>query len=228
MRRQLSYFSFIRISKGRQAHNAVYVNEAVVELRDLLHLKRKTADNNGASGVVSALGTQANPQKRKQSASDHLALAVSSGKLHASEANNEVSTKEYAHDPLDSDGSKSVSSSLTLSKSRADRVKSSKKVNRRELLAKYPRKTRRRVKKLLSLNGIVPFLNLAPPSTVCVQESISKDNCNQQTTHQHRSDKKISGSDSASVTTKARSNTASSDSSDGEKGSSSTTLPSSD
>jgi HSF-type DNA-binding len=42
LRRQLNYFSFIRLGKGRQ-RESTYINENVVELDDILHLKRRSA-----------------------------------------------------------------------------------------------------------------------------------------------------------------------------------------
>lgn len=42
LRRQLNYFSFTRVGKGRQ-RGATYCNEGVVELDDILHLKRRPA-----------------------------------------------------------------------------------------------------------------------------------------------------------------------------------------
>jgi HSF-type DNA-binding len=44
LRRQLNYFSFTRIGKGRQ-RGATYCNEGVVELNDVLRLKRRTTGN---------------------------------------------------------------------------------------------------------------------------------------------------------------------------------------
>jgi hypothetical protein len=42
LRRQLNYFSFVRLGKGRQKEST-YVNEGVVVLEDILHLKRRSA-----------------------------------------------------------------------------------------------------------------------------------------------------------------------------------------
>jgi len=41
LRRQLNYFNFTRVGKGRQ-RGATYCNEAVIELSDILRLKRKS------------------------------------------------------------------------------------------------------------------------------------------------------------------------------------------
>ena len=42
LRRQLNYFSFVRLGKGRQ-RESTYVNEGVVLIDDILHLKRRPA-----------------------------------------------------------------------------------------------------------------------------------------------------------------------------------------
>lgn len=42
LRRQLNYFSFVRVGKGRQ-RESTYINEDVVDLNDILHLKRRPA-----------------------------------------------------------------------------------------------------------------------------------------------------------------------------------------
>ena len=60
LRRQLNYFSFTRIGKGRQ-RGATYCNEGVVELNDILTLKRRSVVNQGAaptSFVNSAIDLQ--------------------------------------------------------------------------------------------------------------------------------------------------------------------------
>jgi hypothetical protein len=50
LRRQLNYFSFTRIGKGRQK-GAVYCNEGVIEIDDILRLRRRPAQTTtGATG----------------------------------------------------------------------------------------------------------------------------------------------------------------------------------
>lgn len=44
LRRQLNYFSFTRLGKGRQ-RGATYCNEAVMELQDILRLKRRSTSS---------------------------------------------------------------------------------------------------------------------------------------------------------------------------------------
>lgn len=52
LRRQLNYFSFARLGKGRQLEST-YINDAVVELDDMLHLKRRPVGNTPSSvGVI--------------------------------------------------------------------------------------------------------------------------------------------------------------------------------
>ena len=48
LRRQLNYFSFTRIGKGRQ-RGATYCNEGVIELHDILLLKRRSTNNSPVS-----------------------------------------------------------------------------------------------------------------------------------------------------------------------------------
>lgn len=48
LRRQLNYFSFVRLGKGRQRQSS-YVNESVFVLDDILQLKRRAAGANTVS-----------------------------------------------------------------------------------------------------------------------------------------------------------------------------------
>lgn len=50
LRRQLNYFSFTRMGKGRQ-RGATYCNEGVVELEDILRLKRRSSVGGGNNGT---------------------------------------------------------------------------------------------------------------------------------------------------------------------------------
>lgn len=45
LRRQLNYFNFVRLGKGRQ-RESTYINENVIELDDILHLKRRPSTCN--------------------------------------------------------------------------------------------------------------------------------------------------------------------------------------
>eukprot|EP00584_Thalassiosira_punctigera_P005862 CAMPEP_0172539206 /NCGR_PEP_ID=MMETSP1067-20121228/10460_1 /TAXON_ID=265564 ORGANISM="Thalassiosira punctigera, Strain Tpunct2005C2" /NCGR_SAMPLE_ID=MMETSP1067 /ASSEMBLY_ACC=CAM_ASM_000444 /LENGTH=394 /DNA_ID=CAMNT_0013324855 /DNA_START=72 /DNA_END=1256 /DNA_ORIENTATION=- len=51
LRRQLSYFSFVRVGKSRQS-GVTYTNDAVVDLTDILKLKRRTSTGGQAGGAV--------------------------------------------------------------------------------------------------------------------------------------------------------------------------------
>jgi hypothetical protein len=131
------------------------------------------------------------PRDQPQESSRDVALAVSSGKMHASEANNDLDTKEYPHSSLDVETSKSNSSLSLVSKSGAVTSKiAPRKKNRHRKThrkIKYSRKTTSRIKKLLYFNKIVPFINLPPPE---IRRSDCRDGSD-------RSLKKISGSDSS-------------------------------
>jgi HSF-type DNA-binding len=60
LRRQLNYFSFTRIGKGRQ-RGAVYENEGVIELEDILRLRRRSALTGEVSGETKAPSNECNP-----------------------------------------------------------------------------------------------------------------------------------------------------------------------
>lgn len=53
LRRQLNYFNFVRLGKGRQ-RESVYVNENVIELDDILHLKRRPSTCNAQDDPISS------------------------------------------------------------------------------------------------------------------------------------------------------------------------------
>eukprot|EP00970_Alexandrium_tamarense_P011671 scaffold2556_cov207-Alexandrium_tamarense.AAC.32 len=97
LRRQLSYFSFIRVGKGRQG-GVTYVNEGVMVLSDILRLKRRTAQS-GGGGAAAAKGAAAGKEKSveqqqpSQSASlEDVASAVLKGTLHAVKTNQYLDT----------------------------------------------------------------------------------------------------------------------------------------
>jgi hypothetical protein len=66
LRRQLNYFSFTRIGKGRQ-RGAVYENEGVIVLDDILHLRRR-------STVAGALGSELNSPANSCSSRSRIAV----------------------------------------------------------------------------------------------------------------------------------------------------------
>jgi hypothetical protein len=53
LRRQLNYFNFVRLGKGRQ-RESTYTNENVVRLDDILHLKRRSTTGNSMNAQVDA------------------------------------------------------------------------------------------------------------------------------------------------------------------------------
>jgi HSF-type DNA-binding len=55
LRRQLNYFSFVRLGKGRQ-RESTYINEHVVVLDDILHLKRRPSTGNVNPVIRSRMG----------------------------------------------------------------------------------------------------------------------------------------------------------------------------
>lgn len=99
LRRQLSYFSFVRVGKSRQS-GVTYTNDAVVELSDILSLRRR------ASGAASNSKQQAanehkptspplklQEQQRTTTFADDVASAVISGTLHAANSNRSLDIK---------------------------------------------------------------------------------------------------------------------------------------
>jgi len=49
LRRQLNYFNFVRLGKGRQ-RESTYINESVIELDDILALRRRSTGAAGGGG----------------------------------------------------------------------------------------------------------------------------------------------------------------------------------
>lgn len=68
LRRQLNYFSFVRLGKGRQ-RESIYLNEAVVHLDDILTLKRRSSGSGGPVLSSAMLGPVPTARKH-QSVSD--------------------------------------------------------------------------------------------------------------------------------------------------------------
>lgn len=63
LRRQLNYFSFTRIGKGRQ-RGAVYENEGVIVLDDILHLRRRSTVAGALGGEVNSLANECSTRSR--------------------------------------------------------------------------------------------------------------------------------------------------------------------
>lgn len=65
LRRQLNYFAFQRLGKGRQRESS-YTNEHVVELDDILHLKRRPNTGKSRAAKKSAAGAAAAAKERQR------------------------------------------------------------------------------------------------------------------------------------------------------------------
>jgi len=67
-RRQLNYFSFNRIGKGRQL-GATYCNDKVIDLEDILSLKRRSVTHNCSNGLATlALASTPTPPDKLERA----------------------------------------------------------------------------------------------------------------------------------------------------------------
>jgi hypothetical protein len=188
-RRNLSYFSFVRLGKGRHSGAVTYVNDAVFELTDILLLKRRAVGcpPGGATPKTPAAavgGTE--PQEQQQQpeeeegepskpsdklseeppASQDVASAVISGRMHACETNHDLDNTENKKFSTMMLSSKSVSAITLGTKSRGELTssksssKSSLKKKRRSSKYKNYTKGGSRVYRLLHANGIVPFIHL--------------------------------------------------------------------
>eukprot|EP00581_Thalassiosira_minuscula_P009264 CAMPEP_0183708246 /NCGR_PEP_ID=MMETSP0737-20130205/4613_1 /TAXON_ID=385413 /ORGANISM="Thalassiosira miniscula, Strain CCMP1093" /LENGTH=358 /DNA_ID=CAMNT_0025936087 /DNA_START=77 /DNA_END=1153 /DNA_ORIENTATION=- len=93
LRRQLSYFSFVRVGKSRQC-GVSYTNDLVVDLQDILRLKRRTSGGGQARGAVKQSQQkdqtpiqQQQEQHLVKTSADVVASAVLSGTLRAAKTN---------------------------------------------------------------------------------------------------------------------------------------------
>eukprot|EP00804_Cyclotella_cryptica_P009812 CCRYP_016258-RA/>CCRYP_016258-RA protein AED:0.02 eAED:0.02 QI:197/1/1/1/1/1/3/1530/391 len=187
LRRQLSYFSFVRLGKERLSGTVTYVNDAVVELSDILRLKRRTVGGASLSGAVSIVKARAMDAKgkiheqhiqrtgerhmsgeRKQDGRDltqkqsrDVALAVLSGRMHACETNHSLDAKKFRQTSSVA-ALKSVSAVTLGSKSRAAETSNevSSKKKRNSVVHKRRRESAPRIDRLLYINTIVPFIHL--------------------------------------------------------------------
>jgi hypothetical protein len=187
LRRQLSYFSFVRLGnlgRGRSTGSVTYINHSVYELSDILRLKRRTAGETpatapvaAAAGMVSAIDTSERREeeykrqerlmklkgkqpKERVDLTKEVASAISSGKMHACETNHDLDEK-YT---MSMDTSKSLTAITLGTKSRAakksGKVKSTKKKQESAKYKKGSRKIRSRIQRLLKVNNVVPFIHL--------------------------------------------------------------------
>ena len=101
LRRQLNYFSFVRLGKGRQ-RESTYVNENVIELDDILHLKRRSSSAAASNGASTAAQDAAivKEQERyvaeEQAAAAAVAAANGGQTLIASSSSNSLSVTAAA------------------------------------------------------------------------------------------------------------------------------------
>ena len=65
LRRQLNYFSFTRIGKGRQK-GATYCNEGVIEIEDILRLRRRSATMSSTVTTGAVISSISSGSKNRQ------------------------------------------------------------------------------------------------------------------------------------------------------------------
>lgn len=189
LRRQLSYFSFQRVGKSR-SKGVTYTNENVVDMSDILKLKRRVSTNTKSSSAVSKKQKKSNDDSVTTNlpsmTSQHLehlgvapdvASAVLSGALHAAKTNgileiDGANLNRFTANTSAGSGSSisnSFGSNSLDSKSREMLViKKQKKKKRKSssymriLKASEPRsrKDKKRLDRLLSANNVVPFIHL--------------------------------------------------------------------
>jgi hypothetical protein len=98
LRRQLNYFSFTRMGKGRQ-RGATYCNDAVIDMNDILRLKRRSSvggqnapDSSQVSLLSSRRGVEATSSKRSNNSGP--AQSSSSSLKDGYEVQSEVPAKK--------------------------------------------------------------------------------------------------------------------------------------
>lgn len=178
LRRQLSYFSFVRLGKSSRG-KVIYANDAVFEIADILKLKRRsTSSEKKAQRQQKELYEDKKNQHLMVTSSD-VASAVNSGMLNAAKANDKLESMKNCPPPAVSSSycrtSSTTHSSLSAS---SDNEGATKKVSKRRSssLQKYKlrRKDRARLKKMLHYNRIVPFIHLpSMPNLVEVDTNAS-------------------------------------------------------
>ncbi len=183
LRRQLSYFSFVRVGKSSRG-KVVYANDAVFEIADILKLKRRsTSSEKKAQRQQKELYQDKKNQHLMVTSSD-VASAVNSGMMNAAKANDKVESTKNCPPPVVTSSycrtSSTTHSSLSAS---SDNEGATKKVSnsynrkkRSSSFQKYKlrRKDRARLKKMLHYNRIVPFIHLpSMPNLVEVDTNAS-------------------------------------------------------
>ncbi len=183
LRRQLSYFSFVRVGKSSRG-KVIYANDAVFEIADILKLKRRSTSS---EKKTQRQQTELYHDKKNQHlmvTSSDVASAVNSGMMNAAKANDKLEYMKNCQPPPAVLSSYCRTSSTTHSSLSAssDNEGATKKVSnsyqkkKRSSLQKYKlrRKDRARLKKMLRYNRIVPFIHLpSMPNLVEVDTNAS-------------------------------------------------------
>lgn len=182
LRRQLSYFSFVRVGKSSNG-KVTYANDSVFELSDILKLKRRSASSDKkAQDQQHKHQQKKNYQQETQkliatSSAKDVASAVNSGMLNAAKANDKLDSMKKCQVPNPAVTSTNFGTSSTTHSSlsaSSDNEGTSKKIStsykkkRSSSLPKYKlrRKDRARLKKMLYYNRIVPFIHFSSPPIV--------------------------------------------------------------
>ena len=96
LRRQLNYFSFTRIGKGRQ-RGATYYNDAVVDLSDILRLKRRSATANNTSNASNNTGNENQADSQEPPAEIHAKTQTSSPSPSSQDIHSKHQNKRARH-----------------------------------------------------------------------------------------------------------------------------------
>ena len=188
LRRQLSYFSFVRAGKSSRG-KVTYSNDAVFDIADILKLKRRSS---------STEKKHQSQQHQRSSQKEHyqgnalmapsadVVSAVNSGMLNAAKANNKLESMKDCPQPAVTSAycrtSSTTHSSLSTS---SDNERATKKVansnnnikkKRSSSVQKYKlrRKDRARLKKMLYYNKIVPFIHFSMPANLVEVDTNSR------------------------------------------------------
>jgi len=184
LRRQLSYFSFQRVGKGRCA-GVTYTNDDVVELSDILQLKRRVTVNKSSAAAKKTTKARAaySPTEETQhldqlAVAPEVASAMLSGTMAAAKTNDNLDPTAAVRSSISTAGASGTTSHSSIShssnssmdkcvpKTSEESLCVAKKRNKpsckRLLKNSTPqsRKERKRLDKLLSLNRVVPFIHL--------------------------------------------------------------------
>jgi len=191
LRRQLSYFSFIRCGKASEGKIS-YANDTVFELADILRLKRRSSsssDKNVSQEKQLQEKKPADPQLNTStiqdknhmltSSANNVVSAVNSGMLHAAKSNDSVEAMKKCPEAVAStDYRTSTTPNSSLSNSSGNEAK--KKLYKKTTSSlpiqkiKLRKKDRARLKKMLRYNSIVPFVHL-PEMPMMVEVDNNRD-----------------------------------------------------